>query len=522
MENISGKKLKLIVITLIYCTFFILFFGNFVYAQNPDCLPYNASCKCGAGVNSPKCSTGGPNKANCPVGICREETAAGGSDGICVSAGVCRGKKFDASGDQPGGAADEGLKALKGLLDQVMKALMGGMGMGMGGGGGAPMIPMGGGGGGMPMPSTASGLLDQLNKDKEAENTAGDLLKGLGEDSGISDVLSDIFGTSDDAAPSTAATTAATQIKSTGATPNNTSDTDDGSATVQTDSKTSSGVSVDTSDVSQLSGERGDVRASDNEATFEAGVRDEEKNSEISGFYGFTTRAIGQISVVERLCTSRPWANSFVSRIIPDTFFDGLCIKRGFDVATQQNEEDAGVQAPANITEVENQVRTRIEEREKPNISAGEAGILCEPEVSRPGSDIALSFSCGSAKLTGTAGFTVEDISATSAVVNPIDTAQYAIACSDSKTYSCIVQVFDPRVAIWADPENVPLGTRTKIFWTTEDVDNCTVRGPSFSETGPLGGASTVPINGLSEYKITCIAPDGTEITETTTVDLSI
>ena len=460
-------------------------------------------------VQDPKCKAP-------PVQKCTEQTPLGSSIGHCVTI-LCEG---DTAPGQEGGqeGLDKGLMALQGLLDQVMKALMGGMG----GGGGGSMPP--------PMPTQSTqpqepNVLDQITP--STSDALRDALEGtVDEEGGVLDSIFGIFGGDDDEESGTTVTATSTGSLSdivNGGTSEDSSgeESDSGSQDGNTGSA-GSGTQVSGEDTATLSGERNEVRASDNEATLEAGVRDEEENSEVSGFYGFTTRAIGQVSVVERLCTSRPWANSFVSRIIPETFFDGLCVKRGFDVTSSEESSGEGVQEPANITEVENQVKARIEEREKPNVSAGEAGMLCEPESARPGADITLSFSCGDAELTGTAGFTVADATETSAVVNPIDTAQYAIACSDSRTYSCIVQVFDPRVAIWADPENVPLGTRTTIFWTTEDVGSCSVTGPSFSETGEFGGASTVPINGSSEYSITCVAPDGTEITETTTVDLSI
>jgi len=452
---------------------------------------------------------------------CQEQSPCGPVPGKCMHEGLgCKAiTPPTCAGNE--GKLDPALEGLKGLLDQVMKALMGGMGGG-GGGGMPPPMPTGS------MPPQQPNVLDQITP-----STSDSLKDAISEetDGGTRGILDSVFGIfgDDEEEGTTVATTSTGSVTNItdgiGSSGSSVSDSTDASGGTiggaSGDGSGGVGVQISDDETSLLSGDRSGVTASDNEATFEAGVRDEEGNTEVSGFYGFTTRAIGQISVVERLCTSRPWAGSFVSRIIPETFFDGLCIRRGFDVSASAVEEP-GVQAPANITEVENQVKARIEERERPDVEAGEAGILCEPETARPGDDINLSFSCGTAELTGTSGFTVLEASEVSAVVSAVDTSQYAIACSDKKTYSCIVQVFDPRVSIWADPENVPLGTRTKVFWTTEDVDNCVIKGPSFSETGPFGGASTVPINGLSEYKITCIAPDGAEITETTTVDLSI
>lgn len=466
---------------------------------HPICIEWVKQCQKG------KC----PPPPKCPV-----STPIGPSIGHCVSV-LCEGDTAPGlSGGQQ--ALDKGLEMLKGLIE---KALGGGGG---GGGGMPPPMPPGSG-----MPPQQPNVLDQLKLPETSDQLLDDLNKEKDEGaSGILDSVFGIFKKDDDEETTVTKTSSGTSTDDTsGGTSGSSGDSTGGTSGSDAGGSTGSdgtGVVVSGDDATTISGERSEVRSSDNEATLEANVRDDEENSEVGGFYGFTSRAVGQVSVVERLCTSRPWSNSFVSRIIPDTFFDGLCIKRGFDVSEAAKGEGVGIQAPANITEAEDRVKARIEERQKPDVESGEPGILCEPEIARPGDDINLSFSCGAADLEGTSGFTVLEAGETSATVSAVATAQYGISCSNDKIYSCITQVFDPRVSIWADPANVPLGTRTTVFWTTEDVDGCVIKGPSFSETGPFGGASTVPINGESEYTITCVAPDGGEISEDTTVDLSI
>jgi hypothetical protein len=77
---------------------------------------------------------------------------------------------------------------------------------------------------------------------------------------------------------------------------------------------------------------------------------------------------------------------------------------------------------------------------------------------------------------------------------------------------------------IWAVPASVPLGARTEIFWNTQGVTNCTETSPdgSFNQTSLSGGAATVPLTGATTFTISCLAPDGSHVTNYVTVNLSI
>jgi hypothetical protein len=81
-----------------------------------------------------------------------------------------------------------------------------------------------------------------------------------------------------------------------------------------------------------------------------------------------------------------------------------------------------------------------------------------------------------------------------------------------------------PEVNIWAVPASVPLGARTSVFWSTQNVSNCTETSPdgSFNQSSLSGGAATVPLTGATTFTISCMAPDGTPVTGYTTVNLSI
>lgn len=81
-----------------------------------------------------------------------------------------------------------------------------------------------------------------------------------------------------------------------------------------------------------------------------------------------------------------------------------------------------------------------------------------------------------------------------------------------------------PKATIWASPASVPLGSRTSVFWSSQGVTGCTETSPdgSFSQATLQGGGSTVPITGATTFTISCVAPDGTHVTDDVTVNLSI
>ncbi|MCR4280954.1 MAG: hypothetical protein NUV88_01320, partial [Candidatus Kaiserbacteria bacterium] len=81
-----------------------------------------------------------------------------------------------------------------------------------------------------------------------------------------------------------------------------------------------------------------------------------------------------------------------------------------------------------------------------------------------------------------------------------------------------------PQVSIWASPSSVPVGSRTSIFWTAKGVDFCIETSPdgSFNGTSLYGSASTVPISAPTVFTISCVAPDGSHVTKSVTVNLAI
>ena len=81
-----------------------------------------------------------------------------------------------------------------------------------------------------------------------------------------------------------------------------------------------------------------------------------------------------------------------------------------------------------------------------------------------------------------------------------------------------------PKVDIWAVPASVPIGGRTSIFWNTQGVTNCTETSPNggFNQSSLSGGAATQPITAATTFSISCLAPDGSPVTGSVTVNLKI
>jgi hypothetical protein len=84
--------------------------------------------------------------------------------------------------------------------------------------------------------------------------------------------------------------------------------------------------------------------------------------------------------------------------------------------------------------------------------------------------------------------------------------------------------VIAPHVSIRAAPASVPLDTRTSIFWNSQGVTDCTETSSdgSFNQSSLSGGAATVPLTSATTFTISCLAPDGSQVTGYVTVNLSI
>lgn len=274
---------------------------------NAMCNPWYAQCGC----NQVPCKKGccpGKNTNGCPVGICKDVTSGFPTLGICVAANQCEGKT---SGGQGGDM--KGLQEALGIAKQIMDLLKG---AGEGGGGG----DVGAQGGCLSgyynttSPSSTdpcaiyspSVYTDSLTGGFGTSNVSNSLLDALNEGSNTTNV-SETLNT---------------------ATKNPT--------TTQTQTQTNTQTAVQTPTTSRSL--TGSVRVGETGATIISNLR--EGVSEVAGFFGGSSfGGNSSQSVAGRLCTSRPWAqNGLLGKIIPDTFFDSICSRAGYQV---------GVPAPA-------------------------------------------------------------------------------------------------------------------------------------------------------------------------------
>ena len=267
----------------------------------------------------------------------------------------------------------------------------------------------------------------------------------------------------------------------------------------------------------KLGSERSEIKTTEGGKAIEIGIT--EDNTGVAGFYGMNGIQTAGLSLVGRLCVTRPWANSFVAAVIPSRLFDNLCDRGGYQVGPLADND-----RPVNGTEITIKESARAAAETAFNPVKKEKGISCTPAILRQGASALLEFSCGTGNtLTRAIGFRA-GVNDSKITVRPQKNVTYGIMCSDGFEESCEIAVVNPRIRIWSEPKAVRLGTRTTVRWDTADVekDSCVVKGPSFSETGSYGGASTVPLSGPSTYTAICTAIDGEPLTESITVDLAL
>lgn len=445
--------------------------------SGPPCSPPIKTCTASGGIG------------HCEQTICVGDTAAG------------------LDGKQAG--LDKGLEGLMGALQSILGKLGQGKG-GSGAGGGQP------GGGGSPTAQNplAPERADNTNSLLDAVNDVTDTIATGAEEAQdtVTNILDSVFGKEG--------------IEVTNENNNGTEDSQDinGEVTVENTTEGNNTTGSSTPLIPKAEDEeRTETRTTGTTATFEAGVRDAESNSEVSGFYGNSVaeQPKEENSLFSRLCTSRPWANGILSYIIGPDFFDGLCTRIGYEpgeVAQPQPTQDNGGAAPVSDKEATKNITQETLPKEQG------VGVVCTPKVVRPDTEVTIAFSCGANDLSGVAGFSIASSAVREVKVKPKLSTQYAIKCSDEKVYACTVQVVNPKLTIAAEPAAVQLNSRTVIRWSSQDVvpESCTVKGPSFSERGSFGVASTVPINDTSTFTFSCMGLDGATTTQTLAVDLAI
>ncbi len=284
---------------------------------NSMCNPWYPQCACNM-VPGPKGKcVGGKNTANCQPGVCVNTTNGYTTPGICPAQNKCQGVtsgggQGNLSGAQSGLAG--GLQGLSSVL-QGLQGLMGG-----GGGGSSGGVS---GSGAYPTGCTQYYYTATTTSDPCAifqPNLVSDSFTDVIQP-GISNSLLDALGgnTNTNTNSNTNANISTVLNQLTNPSPQNTLS---GTNTGQLQNNLS-----------------GDVRLGSAGATVFANLK--QGLTEISGFFGGNTFD-GQTSqsALSRVCTSRPWsASNFVASISPDSFFDNLCRRAGYQVGqvTQTN-----------------------------------------------------------------------------------------------------------------------------------------------------------------------------------------
>lgn len=282
----------------------------------------------------------------CPTVYCQDITNGGTTAGMCGAPGKCLGKS-----SQGLGGASEALGAFKQIFDLV-KGMAGGGG---GGGGGGEVPPTDPGATGctsyyqVTVPSSDPCAIYNPNAVIDAAGTGS---------SGISGTLLDALGSGGTGTtpPASVSSQLNANLQNNPPTQGSTQPTPSGATASNTATLKPA-----------AQGLSGDIRIGNAGATIVANLR--QGLSEVAGFFGGSTGGASQaLSAAGRLCSSRPWSGTFVSNLIPTSFFDGLCEWRGYQ---------AGVVTPTANPKTTNSAVVNVPTQGQPRPSA-----TVQPQVS--------------------------------------------------------------------------------------------------------------------------------------------
>lgn len=284
--------------------------------QNAACNPVDVRCPCNVVWKCDSkgcgCKASGSNMHMCPVGSCQNNTSGFVTLGQCTARNFCTGRTSGGGSGSLGGGQQGLAGGLQGL-SSILQGLQGLMGQG-GGGSGAGGYPQGYAG------CTQYYYTATTTSDPCAiyqPNLVSDSLGNVIQP-GISDQL----------------------LGALGGTGTNISDILDTNTNTNTNTNISSILNGTQAPQNTLAGASqgqlqnsltGDVRLGGAGATVFANLK--QGLTEVAGFFGGSTfGGSGSQSALARLCSARPWAgNSFVASVTPDSFFDGLCRRAGYE-----------------------------------------------------------------------------------------------------------------------------------------------------------------------------------------------
>lgn len=304
--------------------------GFFLFAPRVDavgleadamCNPVILQCGCGQIMGSKGC-IGGPNMWKCP---CYDTTNTFGSSGICVAPMKCLAQST-------GGPDGFGLDIVKSMLGELMKKLMQGGGGGGGGGGGSGTGPDGTGG-----PTGCGSYVATSDVTQVSTSNTGGVCYYY--QSPVSSLLSGNDTTNGNGLSLSEQLNALTDNNANTLTNNNANTSD--TLNRQLNARVSTSTPTTTRTIltqgvqgALISGIRGDMQVFGNGVTILAASVDASGNSSTAGFYGASSVTGQPVNTIVNLCKGRPWSKHMLSYALPPTFFDSLCIMRGYSVGT--------------------------------------------------------------------------------------------------------------------------------------------------------------------------------------------
>ena len=366
-------------------------------------------------------------------------------------------------------------------------------------GGGQP-----GGGGALPTqtatnqtetPTQATqSIVDAINNSNSSSNTSNESFQS---------VFDSIFGSTSEPEENTLATIVSTS----------TATTTTATSTVSTNTSQQSDGVVGSIDTAGTALNARVVQTADGVTIVATGV-DASANTGIGSFFGrIVSRFVGGSSApvsaevqretfVGRLCTNRPWEASVINRILSASFFDRLCVQRGFTPGGREENTQTAV------------------------LGAAQRATLSCPRSAAFNTPITIQWSCPDAQYSAGEGFSTNGAPTGSVQVTPNGETTYRVDCSVGGSASCTVFAASPVAEIVAHPQSVPLSARTSVFWVADNVDRCVISGPNVRKEvaggGLRGSTPTGTILDDTPFTIECFigGSDTPIVTDTVTVEV--
>lgn len=397
-------------------------------------------------------------------------TEGGKCIGQCIKPGgpaACR-AQFCTQGDgSKDGASSGGAQMMQQMAQQLLQQLMSG-----GGGGGEFTDPN------TYAPSTTASVLGNLDFDPNADTAH----------QAVDEQLQNLLGAGADEESAESAVFGALQSSGTGATP----------AAAKPKSVISSAVETVQNAYGKLTGGVTSKKTTDAGGSTVA-VGGTSGATGVGAFFGgiFGGSSGANSSLLAKLCTSRPWAGGVISAVFSSTLFDSLCEKAGIVVGPAQPTLATGAQKQESVR----------------------ATLTCPTRIA-PSSKATIHWKCVSGGKSTGVGFDTGGLQEGSMQLAIVGSTILGLKCTDGSAATCAIELGQPAADIYASPTVVNLGGRTRLFWTSENVESCVVEGIGMHEKSTTGASMTPAIYDTTEFTITCDVGDGSTITKSVKVGI--